>query len=259
MPRLYLWLASLITRWMGMTPSHLFPSPSKFFLLRKLVACLNQAEGMSIALDAACADFKYRDLFKTRHYVGVDLSLDGLRKGLQLRARPSDIGVLTNLLNLENHPGVADVVVSTHTLASLPVDLRQRGALALADAVLPNGALFFNVPSESDSDELFQSLNERYGIVRRTAYGGPFYIAIENFFAYRTGSKNPLMLIAIGAATLLCYALSFTEDVPWLRSRKSYYTLYWCSNRRSGDVEARMAALAALSDPLLDQSIHSGN
>lgn len=259
MPRIYLWLASLITRWMGMKPSHLFPSPSKFFLLRKMIACLNESEGMSIALDAACADFKYRDLFKTKHYVGVDLSPENLKKGIRQRACPSDLGVLTNLLNLEKTVAIADVVVSTHTLTNLPCDQRDRGAKILADAVMPNGTLFFNIPSDSDTRDLAEYLGARYGIVRRTAYGGPFYIAIENYFAYRTGSKNPLALIAIGTAALLCYFLSFTEEVSWMRSKKSYYTLYWCSNRKSGDAEARMAALAALSDPLPDQPIYSGN
>jgi len=149
MPRFFLWLATSVSRWVGMQPSHLFPSPSKFFLLRKLIDCLNQSAGMSIALDVACADFKYRDLFKTSHYVGVDLNAGNLEKGLALRARDSDLAVLTNMLNLEKIPRVADVVVSTHTLASLPSDLRIQGALVLADAVLANGTLFFNIPTES--------------------------------------------------------------------------------------------------------------
>lgn len=231
-----------------MQPSHLFPSPSKFFLLRKLIDCLNQSAGMSIALDVACADFKYRDLFKTNHYVGVDLNAENLTKGFALRARTSDLAVLTNMLNLDKTPRVADVVVSTHTLASLPVDLRTQGALVLADAVLPNGTLFFNIPTESDSSQLAESLRQRFGIVKRVAYGGRAFMAIENYFAYRTGSKNPIVLIAIGISAVLCYLLSFVEDISWSQHGCSYYTLYWCKNRKSVDVQSRMSSLAELSE-----------
>ena len=89
--------AELVSRVFGVPSSQLFPSPSKFFLLRKLVVCLNQSVGMSVGLDAACADFKYRDLFRTDRYVGVDLEPANLNKGLALRARSTDMGVLANL------------------------------------------------------------------------------------------------------------------------------------------------------------------
>lgn len=237
--------AEFVSRVLGVPSSQLFPSPSKFFLLRKLVVCLNQSVGMSVGLDAACADFKYRDLFRTDRYVGVDLEPANLNRGLALRARSTDLGVLANLLHLERAPGVADVVVSTHTLASLPENLREEGVRALAGTVIANGTLFLNLPSESDSDELFQFLRERFGVVERTVYGAPLFMGVEDFFAHRTGSKNPIVLAALGLSIVLCYMLSFLEEVPWIRARGAY-TLYWCRNRKSEGIESRLALLKGL-------------
>lgn len=239
-------LAEQLSCVVGLRASQLFPSPSKFFLLRKLVVCLDQSSGMSVGLDAACADFKYRDMFKTDRYVGVDLEPDNLNRGLALRARPEDLGILANLLHLECTPNVADVVVSTHTLASLPEHLRIDGVKALAATVVVNGTLFFNLPSESDSQTLEHFLQKRFGIVERTVYASRVFMRIEDFFAHRTGSKNPIVMVALGAAIVICYLLSYLEQIPWVR-KNGAYTLYWCRNRKEEDLEGRLDALRQLS------------
>ncbi|OQA32758.1 MAG: hypothetical protein BWY57_01709 [Betaproteobacteria bacterium ADurb.Bin341] len=240
--RLAVWLAGCV----GLKPSHLFPSPSKFFLLRKLVACLKRSAGMGIGVDVACADFKYRDLFKTQRYVGIDLDRDNLEKGLRLHARQGDVGILLNLLELERTPAVADVLVSTHTIASLPAAERIQGVCALADAVMPKGTLFLNLPSESDSDDLEQAMRQRFAKVLRLRYGNRLFMWIENFFAYRTGSKNPLALIFIGAASVACYLLSYLEEISLMR-KGGAYTLYWCSLRQGDAVPTPVESLQELS------------
>lgn len=236
------WLAGLV----GLKPSHLFPSPSKFFLLRKLNACLGSSSGMSVGVDVACADFKYRDMFKTQRYVGIDLDRENLTKGLALRARPEDVGILANLLHLEQVPPFADVLVSTHTIASLPADLQVKAVHVLAGAVLPNGTLFVNIPTTAEGEALERDLRKSFGEVSRTVYGNPLFMAIENFFAYRTGSKNPLALVAVGLASVLCYLLSFLEEFGIFRLG-GRYTLFYCRNRRGVESDERFEAIRALS------------
>ena len=240
------WLAEKLSSAVGMNTSHLFPSPSKFFLLRRLIACLDHSTGMSIGLDAACADFKYRELFKTDHYVGLDLELENLNRGLALRAREGDLGLLANLLHLERVPQVADVVVSTHTLASLPVDLRFDAVKALTATVVANGTLFFNLPSHSDGDAITEYLQERFGVVERTVYAARLFMAIEDFFAYRTGTKNPFVLAVVGASIVISYFLSYFEELAWVR-KNGAYTIYWCRNRKGQGVEGRLKSLCELS------------
>lgn len=239
-------VAASSARMVGLRASQLYPSPSKFFLLRKLLKCLDDSAGMSIGLDVACADFKYRDLFKTDRYVGIDLDAANLQRGLALRARPSDVGILANLLNLEQLPGVADLVVSTHTLASLPGELQEKGVKVLAEAVLPNGTLFLNMPTVSDTEALHRFLCERFGVVNRTVYGTSLFMKIEDFFAYRTGSKNPLILAALGGAIVVCYLLSFLEDIAPVR-RNGVSTIYWCRNRKSPEADSRLRSLKELA------------
>ncbi len=201
---------------------------------------------MSVGVDVACADFKYRDMFRTRRYVGIDLDRDNLTRGLALRARPGDVGILANLLHLEQVPPFADVLVSTHTIASLPADQQVRAVHVLAGAVLPNGTLFVNVPTTDQGMALESELRNRFGAVSRTVYGNPVFMRIENFFAYRTGSKNPLALVAVGLASVLCYLLSFLEELPAFRFHGAY-TLFHCRNRRGVETEDRLAPVKALS------------
>lgn len=246
MKQFFYLLASWFSGLVGLKPSHLFPSPSKFFLLRKLKACLDLSSGMSVGVDVACADFKYRDMFRTRRYVGIDLDRDNLNRGLALRARPADVGILANLLHLERIPPFADVLVSTHTIASLPADQQVRAVHVLAGAVVPNGTLFVNIPTTDQGVAMENELRNLFGEVRRTVYGNPVFMKIENFFAYRTGSKNPLALVAVGLASVLCYLLSFLEEFPLFRFHGAY-TLFHCRNRRGVETEDRFGPIRALS------------
>ncbi|MBV2181854.1 MAG: hypothetical protein KUL86_11565 [Castellaniella sp.] len=224
-----------------MQPSHLFPSPSKFYLLRRLIKFLARGEGMGIAVDAACADFKYRSLFKTKYYIGIDVSDENLGNGLVNRARSDDLGVLADLRSLRSFPAIADIVVSTHTLASLSPEDRSEGVMALAGAVAQNGILFFNMPQESDSDEIHRFLETEFGVVKRRVYGKRTFMAIENYFSHRTGGKGFWPLFSVGVAIVACYCLSFLEG----RSNNGYYVLYECFNRMPSDVEDRMSRMRA--------------
>ena len=246
MRQFFFLLASWLSGLVGLKPSHLFPSPSKFFLLRKLQACLDMSSGMSVGVDVACADFKYRDMFRTGRYVGIDLDRDNLTRGLALRARPEDIGILANLLHLERVPPFADVLVSTHTIASLPSDQQFRAVHVLAGAVVPNGTLFVSIPTTDQGATLEAELRNLFGEVSRTVYGNPVFMKMENFFAYRTGGKNPLALAAIGLASVLCYLLSFLEELPVFRFRGAY-TLFHCRYRRGIETEDRLAPVKALT------------
>lgn len=229
-------IANLLAGCVGLQSSHLFPSPSKFYLLRRLLKVLARGEGMSIALDAACADFKYRALFKTKYYIGVDISDENLGSGLLRKARPDDIGVLADLRVLKDFPAIADIVVSTHTLASLPPEDRHGGVMALANAVAQNGILFFNMPKETDSDELRDILESEFGVVRRRVYGERCFMAIENYFSHRTSSKRNLFLVLVGFSIIACYGLSFLDG----RRNKGCYVLYECFNKKGSNVEERM-------------------
>lgn len=248
MRRFFYFLASWLSGLVGLQPSHLFPSPSKFFLLRKLKHCLDMSSGMSVGVDVACADFKYRDMFRTQRYVGIDLDRDNLSKGLALRSRPTDVGIRANLLHLESVPPFADVLVSTHTIASLPADQQVKAVHVLAGAVVPNGTLFVNIPTTDHCAALESDLRNSFGIVSRTVYGNPLFMKIENFFAYRTGSKKPLALVAVGLASVLCYLLSCLEELPVFRFHGAY-TLFYCRNRRGMETEDRLAPVEALSQP----------
>jgi len=89
-------------------------------------------------------------------------------------------------------------------------------------------------------------LRKSFGEVSRTVYGNPLFMKVEDFFAYRTGSKNPLALVAVGLASVVCYFLSFLEELKLFRYHGSY-TLFHCRNRRGVESEERFAPIRALS------------
>lgn len=239
-------IADKLSRIIGFRYTHLFPSPSKFFLLRKLKKCLKQSTGMLVGADVACADFKYRDLFFTQHYVGVDVNRTNLSKGLNVRARPGDLGILADLLELEHISPFADVLVSSHTIASLPSEIQSKGVLILASVVLPNGTLFVNVPNDTYCSDLELDLKKMFGVVDRIIYGNIFFMKIEDFFAYRTGTKSLIGLIALGTCSILCYLLSFCESIP-IVNRKGKCLIFHCRNRYSDKFDQRVKQLKTLS------------
>src|SRR3989338_6326754 len=88
--------------------------PSKSFLFDMLERQLRNTAG-DIGVDAGAADLKNRKMFKTQKYFGLDIDLDGLRKGVQKHSDGATFGILADLTKLDALPdNSVDVVVTTN-------------------------------------------------------------------------------------------------------------------------------------------------
>ncbi len=97
----------------------LYPSPSKMFLLRMLRRFLSNYKKVPVALDVAAADLKYRYFFEVKRYIGIDKDASLIEKGRKRYPNDDTIGVAADFFDIAKLPQIADIVVSTHTLAHL--------------------------------------------------------------------------------------------------------------------------------------------
>lgn len=194
---------------------HLLIRPAKTFLFDILENKLSRITG-DVGVDAASANFKNRDLFKTKLYYGIDLDQSALENGVR-NSDKNAFGILANLANLDMLPdSSADVVVSTNTLYHLPFDARQKAILHLCRITAPhNGSFICELPLNHEFEGLLNKIKQNFKSVKIVYFKNPLSHAYEWIFQ-RDGFLGSHPIAGLKPFRLL----------SWLISRFEYLTCY---------------------------------
>lgn len=133
--------------------------PSKTALFRMLAQDLAEISG-DLGIDAACGTMKNSRLFKTKRYLGIDISQAELDIGLA--SHPDATGMVGDLARVDLPKQAASVVVSTNTMFYLTPDDRKLAILNLYESLTPEGTMLLHFPLGSDWNEIEQLLRERF-------------------------------------------------------------------------------------------------
>jgi hypothetical protein len=178
--------------------------------LEKKLSGLNLAVG----LDAGSAGFKNRKMFKTGKYFGLDINLPALKKGLEKYNSADTFGILGDLVKLDFLPANSvDVVVSTNTLYSLPLEKRIMAIRQLCRLTVPLGYLFCQLSVDEELDEALKVFEKNFKNIKKVYFKNPLSLAYESIFE-KNGflGSHPLA----GTRPFLLFA--------WLISRLEYLT-----------------------------------
>lgn len=229
-------MKSLLRNVFGRHLRSFYPSPGKIYLLREMRRFLASHTNVPVALDVAAADFKYRYLFDVRTYIGVDQDARLVKLGKERYPGADSIGIACDLFALERLAPIADVVVSTHTIAHVERARWTDGAMLLASLVKPGGGMFFNIP-HPHQEEIEANLRATFSHVTRINYGARYSMAIEDYFATRTGSQSMFKVLVLAIGFGISWMLSYLESV--IRSADPAYSLYICHYKVEGELPTR--------------------
>jgi hypothetical protein len=197
--------------WISTFASELFPCPEKYFYqrrLREVVRAFPNSESVTV-VDVGCAKLKYRRLFGSRSYVGVDRDTHAMNEGLVRWNDFPQSSILEVDLNSETYSiPLGDLVVCGHTLSHLPEESRERALRNLVSAVCPGGALIFQAPV---STRLPADLDRRFRDVSLRTYGTPRSLWFSEVFANRTSSTSIPALFFVALGVVAAWPLSFVE------------------------------------------------
>jgi len=156
--------------------------PSKSFLFDFLEGKLKKFN-QGIGLDAASADFKNRKFFQTEKYFGLDIDLAVLKSGVAKYNDDRTFGLYADLTNLESLPeNSVEVLVSTNTLYSLPLDSRIGAIEGLCRLVAPKGWFFCELSLDNKFSQCLVVIKKYFKKVKVIYYKNIFSQAYENFF-----------------------------------------------------------------------------
>lgn len=226
--------------------------PSKSFLFDMLERQLRNTAG-DIGVDAGAADLKNRKMFKTQKYFGLDIDLDGLRKGVQKHSDGATFGILADLTKLDALPdNSVDVVVTTNTLHHVPYPQRNAALKHLCRLTAPQGRFLCELSLDQYFKEALKIMQSYFKNVQIVYYKNPVSRAYEWIFE-KDGylGSHPIA----GRRTFRLFA--------WLLSRLEYLTCHFpsmnkhafiiCSDKYSGVKQAfDVSRLALIHENIYD-------
>lgn len=204
--------------------------PSKTYFHRLFEADMASQRG-EWGVDIACANWKNRRLFQTRHYLGVDIRHASVSKGRDAMGGDG-YGVVSDILAPGLMQKTFDLVVCTHTLSHLAPNLRLNAVNSLIELLRPNGCLIFNVPCEDKKyqQQLLKSLNELFMSVDAVRYRN----IVSQWYENRHSSTNESVVFSDGAPGFLrravIHLIAACEHLPYLRHTGTM--LYVCAAQR---------------------------
>lgn len=209
------------------------PRPSKIFIFDMLERELGRYPG-EIGLDAGSAQFKNRNLFKTKMYYGLDYDLSALRKGL-LEFNINTRGILADLQHIENLPSDSvNTVVSTNTLYHLPEESICRAIAELSRVTRPDGVFILELPLDGKFDVRHKELSRHFTDIRNIYYKNIISRAYEYIFEHNgelgshviAGSRPFLVLswLISRIEYTTCCSRFFNKHVLIIATKKSKNT-----------------------------------
>lgn len=188
--------------------SALFPSPSKIFLIR-FTKKRFRARQHDMVIDCAAASLKYRYLFPSARYLGLDLDIDLLAEGLRnYGGDPLTKAEFFDLLSSSYQGERADLVVSTNTLTHFDGQDIATALKSLLTMINEGGELIANLPkSEYEGGDVF--LSSQFALLDAFAFQSNLSVRFEIFWSARVG-RVVWLLPQLGAWSI-AYLLSFLE------------------------------------------------
>ena len=119
------------------------------------------------AIDFGCSDFHNYPMFKTDFYIGADLDIENLKKGLEAHKNENCIACLVDLAALPQLKDLADLVVCTFTLIFFPSKKRLEIVAQLCDYTKAEGHLVLEAPNSPDVCLLYTSPSPRDATLSR--------------------------------------------------------------------------------------------
>ena len=190
----------------------LLARPSKIFLFNILESELKKVMSGD-GLDAASADFKNRQFFKTDKYYGLDIDLLALERGINRYDDGKTFGILADMTKLDKIPGSTfNVVVSTNTLDHF-VDKAPRTVAELCRVVAPNGTIILHMAINSDIRQILATVRQSFATTKVVYLKNPISKLFESIFetgnGFLTGRSKLFQLVA------------------WIISRTEYITYHF--------------------------------
>ena len=195
--------------------------PSKSFLFDFLEGKLKKFN-QGIGLDAASADFKNRKFFKTEKYFGLDIDLEALKSGIAKYNDDKTFGLYADLTRFEGLPeNSVDVLVSTNTLYSLPVESRIKVIDNLSHLTTPDGYLFCHLCLDHDFQKCLDVIKQNFNKVEIIYFRNIFSRAYEKIFE-KDGYLGSHPIAGRKLFRLLAWLISrleyLTKKFIWLNS-----------------------------------------
>ena len=126
------------------------------------------------AVDIASAHFFNRPMFRAKWYVGVDVSLKSLEKGIGASPDDKSLGFQSSMMNSPLIPGFADLVVSTYTMIFVPPDKRIIAVQNLIDWTAKDGSLIIELPLSTPMTEISTLLKDQFKTIELTYFHSKF-------------------------------------------------------------------------------------
>jgi SAM-dependent methyltransferase len=177
--------------------------PSKSFLFNFLERRLRRFN-YGIGLDAGANNFKNRKMFKTEKYFGLDINKDALKSGLEKNNSSNTFGILADLEKLDLlGNNCIDVIVSTNTLYSLPLDKRVRAIENLCRLTAPDGYFFCELLNNNELTAVLEVLSDSFINIKKIYYKNYTSRLYESIFekdgylgSHKIAGTRPFLLFA---------------------------------------------------------------
>lgn len=225
--------------------------PSKTFLFNYLEKKLSRLN-LAIGLDAACADFKNRRLFKTDKYFGLDINSSALKKGLRIYNSANTFGILCDLEKLDLLPADSvDVIVSTNTLYFLPMEKRIKAIQHLFRLTAPSGYLFCQLPVDEELGEVLEILEKKFKNVKKVYFRNPLSRAYESIFK-KNGIFGSHPIMEARPFRFFAWLISLSEYLTSGFSSLNEQVFIVCSDKNSGGErnDFNLSKIAKIEDRL---------
>jgi len=228
--------------------------PSKSFLFDELERRLSKIK-KGVGLDAACAGFKNRKMFKTEKYIGLDINLDALRQGVyNLPVAAGAYGLWADLTNLAKLPSNSfAVVVSTNTLYGLPAEKRRAAMEGLCRLVAPDGSFFCDSENDSELAESLKVLKKNFSQLKIIYFKNIISQAYEKLFE-KQGDLGWHKIAGLKPFRLLAWLISRLEYLTGNFQFLNKQVFIICQNK-IGAAEKNVLDLNRL--PLVEKNIYS--
>jgi SAM-dependent methyltransferase len=191
--------------------------PSKSYIFERLAEDLAKIKG-GAGVDAASASFKNYPLFKTDRYIGIDISEQALKEGLQ--RYPGAETILSDLSKPQNFEPIADVCVSTHTFLNIPTP---QGRVELLENLVrllkPEGVLICNMNKDENWLDLRALMRTKFKHVEEVHYRNAFSVWFETCFIDQPKKDREIRLEGVWQRFLqkaLFLLEKVTTHVPFL-------------------------------------------